>query len=130
MTRTCCRKNKSISGNNFAKTVGLDNIFSSNESLIEEHNCAKNLSKSKSLNQGADQIFTFCCSSIFQLVKSLKTRGVIGPLYLFRKISHHRRIYTEEKVKVVAAVWGTEFTQFLAALAFLHKDDMKKRMNS
>ena len=32
-----------------------------------------------------------------------------------------------EKAKVVAAFWGTEFTQFLAALAILHQDDMKKR---
>ena len=40
-----------------------------------------------------------------------------------------RRIYTEEKAKVVAAVWGLEFIQFLAALAVMQKDDMKKRMN-
>ena len=32
-----------------------------------------------------------------------------------------RRIYfTEEKAKVVAAAWGTELIQFLAALAILH----------
>ena len=35
--------------------------------------------------------------------------------------------YTEEKAKAVAAVCGTEFIQFLAALAVLDKDDMKKR---
>ena len=29
---------------------------------------------------------------------------------------HRRRIKTEEKAKVVAYVWGTEFSQFLAAL--------------
>ena len=40
-----------------------------------------------------------------------------------------RRIYTEEKAKVVAAVWGIECIQFLAALAVLHQDYMKKRMN-
>ena len=28
--------------------------------------------------------------------------------------------YTEEKAKVVAAVWGTDFIQFLAALAVEH----------
>ena len=39
---------------------------------------------------------------------------------------HRRRIKTEEKVKVVAAVWGTEFIQFLAAIAILHQADMKK----
>ena len=39
-----------------------------------------------------------------------------------------RRIYTEEKAKVVAAVWGTEFIRFLAALAILHHDDLNNRM--
>ena len=33
---------------------------------------------------------------------------------------HRRRIDTEVEAKVVAAVWGTEFIQFLAALAILH----------
>ena len=37
--------------------------------------------------------------------------------------------YTAKKAKVVAAVWGTEFSKLLAALAVLHQDDMKKRMN-
>ena len=36
------------------------------------------------------------------------------------KGAHRRRIKTEEKTKVVAAVWGSEYFQFLAALAFLH----------
>ena len=36
-------------------------------------------------------------------------------------------IITEEEEKVVAAAWGTEFIQFLAALAILHQDDMKRR---
>ena len=40
-----------------------------------------------------------------------------------------RRIYTEEKAKVVAAVWSTEFIQFLAALAIFHQDDLNNRMN-
>ena len=40
------------------------------------------------------------------------------------------RIYTEEKTKVVAAVWGTELIQFLAVLAILYHDDLKNRMNS
>ena len=54
--------------------------------------------------------------------------------------NHKRRIYTltEEKTKVVAAVWGTEFIRILAALAILHQNErdelhqdvMKKRMNS
>ena len=41
-----------------------------------------------------------------------------------------RRIYTEEKAKVVAAVWGTELIQLLAAQAILHQYDLKNRMNS
>ena len=32
-----------------------------------------------------------------------------------------RRIYTDEKAKVVAAVWGTEFIQLLAILCVLWK---------
>ena len=44
--------------------------------------------------------------------------------------SHRRRIYTEEKAKVVAVVWGTELIQFLAAPAILHQDDLKNRTNS
>ena len=43
--------------------------------------------------------------------------------------TYRRKIYTEDKAKVVAAFWGTEFIQFLAELAVLHQDDMKKRMN-
>ena len=54
---------------------------------------------------------------------------------------HRRRINTEEKAKVVAAVLGTEFIPFFVRLAFfapgwyeekdeLHQNDMKKRMNS
>ena len=38
-----------------------------------------------------------------------------------------KRIYTEENAMVVAASWGTEFLQFLAALAILHQDDLKNR---
>ena len=37
-------------------------------------------------------------------------------------------IYTEEKAKVVATDWETEFIQSLATLAILHQDDIKKRM--
>ena len=39
---------------------------------------------------------------------------MVGNNYAWKK-----RINTEEKVKVVAAVWGTVFIKFLAALAFL-----------
>ena len=34
-------------------------------------------------------------------------------------VQHRRRIKTEEKANVVAAVWGEEFIKFLAALAVL-----------
>ena len=36
---------------------------------------------------------------------------------------------TEEKAKVVAAVWGTEMIQFHAALQIYGLDDLKKWMN-
>ena len=39
-------------------------------------------------------------------------------------------MYTEKKAKIVAADWGTEFIPFLAALAILQQDDLKKGMNS
>ena len=42
---------------------------------------------------------------------------------------HGRRIKTEEKAKVVVAYWGMELIQFLAAVAILHQDNLKKRMN-
>ena len=35
-------------------------------------------------------------------------------------VVHRRRIKTEEKAKVVTAVWGTEFILLLATLAVLH----------
>ena len=43
--------------------------------------------------------------------------------------NHRKRIETEERAKVVADAWGTELIQFLAALLFLHQDDLKKRVN-
>ena len=46
-----------------------------------------------------------------------------------QRVRRRRRIYTEEKAKVVAAVWRTELIQFLHPLAVLHQDAMKKRMN-
>ena len=44
--------------------------------------------------------------------------------------SHRKRIKTEDKAKVVAAVWGTAQIQFLAAPTILHQDDINKGMNS
>ena len=42
-------------------------------------------------------------------------------------VYHRRRIKTEEKAKVVAAVWGTELIQFLTII--LQQDDLKMRVN-
>ena len=41
--------------------------------------------------------------------------------------NHRRRIKTEEKAKVVAAVWGTELIQFLATLDIFYQDDFEKK---
>ena len=42
-----------------------------------------------------------------------------------------RRIQTEKKAKVSAAVWGAESIYFFAAIAtILHQDDLTNRMNS
>ena len=43
---------------------------------------------------------------------------------------HRRRIYTEAKAKVVAAAWGSELIQFLAALAIFYKGDLKNTRSS
>ena len=45
-------------------------------------------------------------------------------------IVHRRSINTEEKAKVVAAVWRTEFIPFLATLAICSRTILKNRMNS
>ena len=46
-----------------------------------------------------------------------------------KRKEHRRRLKTEEKAKVIAAVRGTELIQFLAALAILNQDDLKTGMN-
>ena len=43
--------------------------------------------------------------------------------------AQRKRIKTEEKAKVVAAVWRTELIRFLAALDICHQDDFEKRIN-
>ena len=45
-------------------------------------------------------------------------------------INQRIRLTTEEKAKVVAAVWGTDFIQFLAAQAILPRSNWKNRMIS
>ena len=49
-----------------------------------------------------------------EFVQSMQT------FFLIFLESVHRRITTEGQAKVVAAVWGAEFIQFLATLAVLH----------
>ena len=45
-------------------------------------------------------------------------------------LQHRKKIYSEDKTKVVAAVWGTELKIYsIPCSACLHQDDMKKRMN-
>ena len=55
---------------------------------------------------------------------------LLGTFHRLVWCSHRRRIKTEKKAKVVAAVWGTELIQFFAVLAILHQDDLKKGMNT
>ena len=79
----------------------------------------------------------FCIPSQFQ-----RTENMGSVIYIQDLIQVHgtkgvlieKRIYTEDKTKVVAAVWGTELIPFLAPGLYdekveLHQDDMKKRMN-
>ena len=40
---------------------------------------------------------------------------------------HCSLIKPEKKAKVVTAVWGTELSQFLAALAIFHQDDFEEK---
>ena len=42
---------------------------------------------------------------------------------------HRRRVNTEAKAKVVAAVWGTELIKFLVAQSILHEDNLKERIS-
>ena len=46
-------------------------------------------------------------------------------LYVCRH-AYRRRTKTDANAKVVASVWGTEFSQFLAALGILYKDDFEE----
>ena len=56
------------------------------------------------------------------------TRRLVSKSILM--IAHWRRMELEDKVKLVAFVWGAEFVQFLAALAVLPWSFWKKRSNS
>ena len=72
--------------------------------------------------QGGFVVFLFFLASEERVTKHLKQVSTVGilPSCNAPVVSHHRRrINTEEKSKVVAAVWETEFIKFLAALAIL-----------
>ena len=47
-------------------------------------------------------------------------KTILNKVMMTLYITLIRRINTEEKTKVVAAVWGTEFIKFPAALAVLN----------
>ena len=49
---------------------------------------------------------------------------------LYQRDDHRRSTNTEGTAKVVAAVWGTQFIQFLAALAILHYMTIFKNMTN
>ena len=50
---------------------------------------------------------------------------LLGPSCLYG-LHHRRRIYTEDKAKIVASVWGTEFIELLAAQVFFAYDDFEE----
>ena len=58
------------------------------------------------------------CLSFFYLMTKEKRRVLL---------TYRRRIKTEETAKVVAAVWGTELIQFLAALVIFQQDDFEEK---
>ena len=57
-----------------------------------------------------------CCRDPQDFIRALHN-GALGG----------RRIKTEEKAKVVAAVRGTEFIQLLATRAISHQDDFEEK---
>ena len=74
-----------------------------------------------------------CLNSTADYAAQLEARAMASNLQtLWGSIgkNHWRLIKTEEKAKVVSAVWGTELIQFLAVLAILHQDDLKQEMTS
>ena len=76
----------------------------------------------------------FHCFVRNQTVMNKKGLMVFAVIYLvdffYPFYNHRRRIKTEEKAKVVAAVWGTESIYFFASQAIMHQDDLKNRINS
>ena len=69
------------------------------------------------------QCFVFQCECIqfVKLNQNIRSNRLIVSPYPGQW--HRRRIKTEQKAKVVAAVRGTEFIQSLATLDIFHQDD-------
>ena len=68
---------------------------------------------------------TLQCSAKKRSADLLHPGSYQGRIHI-KTSNHRRRIKTEAKAKVVAAVWGTEIIQFVAALAILYKDDFEE----
>ena len=64
------------------------------------------------------------------LSRELQFKIATGLHHVAHYGAQRRRIYTEQKAKVVDTAWRTDLIQFLAALAILHQDDLKNRMHS
>ena len=75
------------------------------------------------LRGGTDWNRTGSATLFFELVKTIKNEGE------FISLGYRRRTKTEEKAKVVAAVWETELIQFLAALDIFHQNDFEEKDN-
>ena len=68
-------------------------------------------------------------TQVFSPREKLKNLRLTSSLLMQLCLYQRRRINTEEKAKVVAAVWGTEYIHFLTALFILKYDDLNNRMN-
>ena len=71
-------------------------------------------------------IFIICC---WWFMRKFKPDLLYYYSYVPWIRHHRRRINTEEKAKIVAAVWGTDVIQFFATLAILDQGVWKNWMN-
>ena len=65
-----------------------------------------------------------CLTAVFLLKHFI----YIKPEELYQG-AQKKDIHRREGKGIVASSWGTEFIQFLAALAILHQDELKNRLN-
>ena len=76
----------------------------------------------------------FIIQEAFTQVNNSSQKRNVWPVGLKNSLSkwvhgdHRRRIYTDEKTKVVAVSWVIKLLQFLSELAILHKDELKNRL--